>query len=194
MASVRSIMKDWLPSLASVAAVLLTATYAVTRQSRAAEGIQDANQLAATLTNTATLAAETTRSPQEIQELADRRADLERRMQDALKPGTVVSALAELAGKAALTVHEIQPKADSIGQRSDLTSPAYPAYRILVQGSYAAIADYVERCKEGTIPARVRELHVFRDRTTGEHTEDGLMAEIVVETFIPANAQKQGAD
>lgn len=194
MASVRSIIKDWLPPVASVAAVLLTATYAVTRQSRAAEGIQNASQLAATLTDTATLAAETTRSPQAIQEMADRRTALERRMQDALKPGTVVSALADLAGKASLTVHEIQPKAET-GQPSDQTSPVYPAYRILVQGTYAAIAEYMERCKEDSIPARVRELHVFRDRAaTGEHPEDGLMAEIVVETFVPANAQKQGAN
>jgi hypothetical protein len=193
MLQVNGQVREWIPAAASICAVLLTAAYAVTKESRAADGIRDASVLASSLIDAATAAEKTARSAGQVEELAQKRNDLERRMEDSRKPSCVVAELSETARKAGLTVRQIQPSgpvgrgAVQQDQRKD-----YPQYRIQVHGTYAHIAEYMALCGSQRIPARVREFRM--GRISGpEAAEDGkLAAELVVEVFQPIEPEKSG--
>ena len=186
-------IKDWAPAAASICAVLLTAAYAVTRESRATDSLLDASSLASSLAEAAKTAEQTARSPEQIEEVSRKRADLEQRMEDSRKPGCIVAELSETARKAGLVLREIQPC-------SSVSRPAgqpeshkeYPQYRIQVHGTYAQIAEYMARCGSQRIPARVREFRIGRVRGPETAEAGVLAAELVVEAFQPIEPEKPG--
>jgi Tfp pilus assembly protein PilO len=193
MSQVRAYMKEWAPAAVSVCAVLLTAAYAVTKESRAADGIRDASTMASTLSDAARNAERTARSAQQIEELKQRRTDLEQRMADSRKPSCVVAELTETARNVGLVVREIQPSGNAgraSGQQDQHID--YPQYRIRVHGTYVQIAEYMAQCGSQRIPARVREFRI--GRVSGqEQVEAGkLAAELIVEVFQPLDPEKPG--
>ena len=191
MSSVKAHIREWVPAAASICAVLLTAAYAVTKESSAAERIRDVGQLASTLTDAAQAAEKTARSAEEIAELKQKRTYVEQRMEDSRKPSCVVAELTETARKTGLAVREIQPfSSGGRGTGQQDQRKEYPQYRIQVRGTYIQIAEYMDRCSGQRLPARVREFRV--GRTAGHETADGpeLTAELVVEVFQPPEADK----
>jgi hypothetical protein len=191
MSWVKAHIRDWVPAAASICAVLLTAAYAVTKESSAADRIRDVGDLASTLTDAAKAAEKSARSSEEIAELKRKRTYLEQRMEDSRKPGCVVAELTEAARKTGLTVREIQPFSNNsraVGQPDQHKD--YPQYRIQVRGTYVQIAEYMDRCSSQRIPARVKEFRI--GRTAGRELVEGpeLTAELVVEGFQPSEPEK----
>jgi hypothetical protein len=190
MSWVKTHIREWVPAAASICAVLLTAAYAVTKESKAAERIRDVGELASTLTDAANAAEKTARSFEEIAELKRKRTYLEQQMEDSRKPGCVVAELTEAARKTGLAVREIQPFSGSRGSGQPDQHKDYPHYRIQVRGTYGQIAEYMDRCNSQRIPSRVKEFRI--GRTAGSELAEGpeLTAELVVEAFQPPEPEK----
>ncbi|HVP11485.1 MAG TPA: type 4a pilus biogenesis protein PilO [Phycisphaerae bacterium] len=187
-------LKEWAPAAMSVCAVLLTAIYAVTKESRAADGIRDARTLASSLSDAARTAEKTAYSVEQIEALRHDRAALEQRMEDSRKPSCVVAELTETARTTGLLVREIQPfggGARPAGQQDQRRE--YPQYRIQVHGTYSQIAEYMARCGSQRIPVRIREFRV--GRIAGQETPQNgkLDAELVVEVFQPLDSEARGS-
>jgi hypothetical protein len=176
-------VKDWIPAGLAIIAVLITAAYAVVKQTHAAEGIRDAGNLSAVITEASALAQRTVLTAAEIAELEARRSDLEQRRQDAGKPGFIVAELTEAARNGGLLVQGIQPIAEQ--EKGSQDSPRCPQYRIRVQGAYGPIAEYMDRCKQQRIPVRVREFRLGRAAGSEAAAPGALVADIVVEAFQP---------
>jgi hypothetical protein len=183
-------VKEWFPAIASVLAVLLTASYAVTRQSRAAEEIADIRRLANSLASDVDLAARTTPSPAEMDSLEEHRHDLEARMRDSCKPGLVVSALTETAREAGLIVREIQPMHVS-GGRPGSPGEAYPKYIITVQGEYRRIAEYMDLCACQRLPARPCAFRITQPEEGRRYADGTLVAAMTVEAFQPLSGSEE---
>jgi Tfp pilus assembly protein PilO len=186
-------LREWAPAALSIGAVLLTAAYAVTKESRAADGLRDASVLASSLLDAATTAEQTARSAEQIEELTQQRADLERRMEDARKPSCVVAELTETGRMTGLVLREIQPFGNAGRPAGPQDQPkAYPQYRIQMHGTYVQIAEYMARCSRQRIPARVRDFRIGRVMGQEPAKGGGLAAELIVEAFQPLETEKPG--
>lgn len=179
-------IKEWLPAAVSIAVVVVTSIYAVTKRSDAAEGIEVANQLATALTDVAARAETGSMSGEDLDTLRQQRADLTRRMEEAGKPGVVVQSLTRLARDTGLSIHEIRPTAKRGADQSD--EAVYPLYLIRVGGSYRRIADFMEACEGHRVPARVCGFSVRNAATPEQPNATGLMADITVEAFTSAKS------
>lgn len=179
-------IKEWLPAMTAVAAMIIASCYAVSRTALAAEGIHEVNDLAATLSETAKRAQTSTRSQDEIKELKARKEHLECRMADVMKPSLVQAELMQSASKVDLEIREAQLLADRGQVKQKEGSVRYPRYRILVSGTYRQIAEFMHLCSEQRLPARVTEFRLRRSEAAGPEEELKLTADITVEAFQPA--------
>jgi hypothetical protein len=191
MQGVQNHIREWATAVLAVGAVLLTAVYAVTKESRAADGIRDARQLAATLTEAATSVSRTTLTPEQIEELKRRQTDLATRAADTKKPGCVAAELTETARKTGLVVGGIQPIEDApqAGARSEKSLNL--GYRILVEGTYSQIGEYMDACGRQRLPAHTRQFRITRVNNELTDGEVILKAEIVVEPFCPTDEMRE---
>ncbi len=176
--------RDWLPAAVSIAVVIVTGIYAVTKRSEAAEGIEVANQLATALSEIAERAESGSLSEDDLQALRGKRDDLESRMEDAGKPGVVVQALTRLARDKGLSVLEMRPTVNhGAGGKG---KAEFPLYQLRVGGSYRRIADFMEACERHRVPARVCGFSIRNAATPERPDATGLLADITVEAFMPA--------
>lgn len=185
-------MKDWLPAALSVLMLICAFTYAVTKQTQAAEGIREAGKLGTTLTASAHNVESGTMTPHEIEELGVREADLNDRMRDSLRPAIVVSELSGAARKAGLLVLEIQPRRASQGGPGPQQSSAYPQYQITLLGEYQKLASFMQMFRSNRIPVRVLTFRMTRQQDQAADIAKNLRAEIVVESFVPKDALTKG--
>jgi len=191
MQELRNHIGEWATAILAVGAVLLTAIYAVTKESLAADGIRDATSLATTLTEAAARVGQTTLTPEQIEELNRRQDALANRIADTRKPGCIVAELTETARKTGLMVVDIRPVEDAGhgGGQPEKTSSL--GYRIVVEGTYKQIGEYMDACGRQRLPATTRRLHIGR---ISEEETDGLArlkAEIEVEPFCPTEGAKE---
>ncbi|MBN2562438.1 MAG: hypothetical protein JXQ75_16050 [Phycisphaerae bacterium] len=195
-------IKDWLPLTIAVCAVILAACYAVTRKSRAAEGIHEMNDLGATLSDAAEFARKSTLSQADVEKLVSLKEELEHRMADCLEPSLVQAELMKSAAEAGLVLREIRPIRPQGKPAAQEEAVDYPRYRVLVCGTYAQIATYMRLCTEQRLPARVLEFQLRRSTTEGGLDAQpghglqsaGLTADITVEAFRPLNRTKDDGD
>ena len=187
MAARATKLKDWLPAMLSVASVLGTGGYAVTRQSQAAEGIQSMLSTGSTLSTAAAAAQEGVVSLQDTEALDKTFQELDQRMKDSRQPGIVQAQLVEFARSLELEVREVQPIAGAGGKKGQAS--IYPAYRVAVAGKYAPIAEYMNALPKQRIPGRIIGLRLGaqRDDTTG--ATNGLTADMTVEVFQQVDPQ-----
>lgn len=190
MASSLRVIKEWAPAVAALCAVVGATGYAISRQTNVAEGIQNMGSLATSLTQTASVVQGGVRTPEQITELDKQRQDLSRRRQDSLRPALVVPQLSEAARKAGLSVLEIEPMGNTRRgpTKADEGIPQYPKYRVLAQGSYEQIAEYMHGCRDQRIPVRVIGASISPNLNQNGSSGEGLRAEIVVEAFQPPGA------
>lgn len=182
--------KRWLPVGLSALALTLAVLYALSRQMSAAAGISEVDTLGLTLSDTAELAREGTRTPEDLQRLTEEKNQLQKRMSESLEPSLVQAELMKSAKAAGLALREIQPVRE-LSTGPDAPA-AYPRYRILVSGDYQQIAEYLRLGGAQRLPTRVAELSV---RPTTEPTEQGgrLTADITIEAFQPQYALKKAS-
>jgi Tfp pilus assembly protein PilO len=154
----------WAPPVLSVFAVLGAIGFAIARQTRSAQGVEQVRRLGANLSEIASRAVGGVLSPQQAEAIETRREDLDQRLTDSAKPAVLQAELVEAASKSGLVVREVQPMASNAGhgttgkdKNGELT---YPSYRINVDGDYQQMAAYMENCKHLRIPARVISLHM----------------------------------
>ncbi|HWL94701.1 MAG TPA: type 4a pilus biogenesis protein PilO [Phycisphaerae bacterium] len=175
-------VKQWAPALAAMATVIAAVVFAISSTSEVSQEISHMDELASTLSSTAGDVQRAVRSPQQIDELAAKRMDLQRRMTDSQKPGLVVTQLSEAARSAGLQVVEIQPLADTVNPAA--SAVVYPNYRVSLKGGYQQIAKYLANCTQQRIPVRVTSLEMGRlDENSPATNGDELRADIVVEAF-----------
>lgn len=185
MRETRGYIKDWGSPILAMSALLLTAIYAVTKESRAAEGIRHANDLASALSQAAATVGQTTLSPEQIEELERQRDDLRKRVEDTGKPGCIAAELTETARKAGLVVRGIQPLDGTPQLAGQMPQTSSPVYRIVVEGAYSRIGEYMDACKRQRLPARTRQFRITRVKDGEIAGQVTLKAEIVVEPFRP---------
>lgn len=185
----RTHIREWAPALLSLATVLSTVVFALSRTAEVSDEIRNMDELAQALDERAEDALRTVRSPGEIVELESRHADFESRLADSSKPGVVVSQLSEAGRNAGLQVLEIQPISSSPSAERPVV---YPQYRVSLRGEYQQIASYLEGCKSQRVPVRVVgfEVRRFEEEKPESHGDD-LRADIVVESF--QSPARQGA-
>jgi len=187
MARTLTTLREWAPAAAALCAVVGATGYAISRQSRVAEGIQDMGSLANSLTQTASIVQGGVCPPEQITTLNEERKDLKQRRQDSLRPALVVPQLSGAARKAGLAVLEIEPVGNTRRSPTEIEEglPKYPNYRVVVRGSYEQIATYMHGCEGQRIPVRVVGANISPFSERGGSGGDGLRAEIVVEAFQP---------
>ncbi len=183
---------DWLPAILSILAVVIAAGYAVTKTASAADEIREARELARTLGSTADQVAKSVITPNQIDQLKARRKDLEHRMMDARKPGLIVPELTDASRTIGLDIREIQPVRVNGPTAGREAEPRNPRYRIMVNGSYMQIAEFMELCEQQRLPARVKEFRLARrSKDDSGNPEKALTADIVVEVFQSDDAMPQ---
>ena len=183
--------KEWLPAVLSVASVIGTGGYAVTRQSQAAAGIQSLLNTGSTLSTAASVAQGGVVSQQDTEALDKSFQELDQRMKDSRQPGLVQAQLVEFARSLELEVREVQPIVGAGGKKGQAS--IYPAYRVAVAGKYAPIAEYMNALPKQRIPGRIIGLRLGaqRDDTTGATI--GLTADMMVEVFQQVDPQSMSA-
>ena len=181
--------RQWFPVVVSAAALSLAMLYGLSRKTHATEGIQEMGNLGTTLSDTAQLVRDGTRSPEDRLRLAAEKSDLQKRMTDSLEPSLVQAELMKTAQQAGLVLREIQPVREQI---AGANAPAgCPRYRILVNGSYPQIAEYMQLCGQQGLPARVTEFSVRPVAEPAGGLGAGLTADLTVEAFRPNDARRK---
>ena len=180
--------RHWGPAAGALVVLLASSVFAYSRLSHVSRELLDVAERNATLAESVSRMQGDLLTASQLDELHAHKADLERRADEAEKPGIVVPELTETARSAGLTVREIQPihsQPQVPGVHVD--SPGYPRYRVRLVGNYRQIADYLERCKMLRLPARVSEV-----RITAAHNDEpsagpsDLAADITMEVFQAA--------
>lgn len=181
-------IKVWLPSLAGVCLVFISAGYAWSIKTSAAQEIDRLHELGSSL-NSAAQDVRGTLSPDEVKTLEDKQKDLRARMDDATKPGLIQAELLASARKVQLEIREIQPVA--AGAKTSGASTAN--FRVSVTGTYQRIAEYLQLCRSQRLPVRVTALRLIRRTDEKGRPLEKLTADITVEAFQPVEPDKQGA-
>lgn len=184
-------MRAWLPPLVGLCIVLVSAGYAWSLKTTAAQEIDQLQELGATLDSAVQSAQGIMLSPAECRQLEEREKNLRLRIEDVKKPGLVQAELMASARKAQLNVREIQPIAGA--KTAGAAVPSCPNYRVSVEGSYRQIAEYLHLCKNQRLPVRVTGLRMGRSADNNGQLSDTLTADITVEAFEPPVAKKEGA-
>jgi hypothetical protein len=176
-------IREWWPLAGALVALTIAITYAVSRSSQAAEGIQKASDLGASLSNAAAEVRDSTFAQEDVQRLTDQKHDLQQRLADARQPSLVQAELVKSAKEAGLTLREIQPIRSSVAGKKE--SDGLPQYRLTMQGTYSQMAEYLRQCTIQRLPARVVTLDLRPVRREGEEAAR-LTADITVEAFQSA--------
>ena len=176
-------IREWWPLVGALVALTIAITYAVSRSSQAAEGIQRASDLGASLSQAAAEVRDSTLAQEEVQRLTDQKHDLQQRLADARQPSLVQAELVKSAKQAGLTLREIQPIRSSVAGKKE--SDGLPQYRLTMQGTYPQMAEYLRQCTSQRLPARVVMLDLRPVRREGEEAAR-LTADITIEAFRPA--------
>lgn len=184
-------MKAWLPPLAGLCIVLVSAGYAWSLKTSTAQDIDQLRELGATLNSAVQDAQGTILSADECRQLEEREKNLRQRMEDVKEPALVQAELMASARKAQLNVREIQPIASA--KTPGMAEPSCPNYRVSVVGSYQQIAEYLHLCGSQRLPTRVTGLRIGRVADNNGRLSDTLTADITVEAFEPPIAKKEGA-
>ncbi len=185
MSNWRTSVREWLPAIAAVGAVVLATSYTLSRKAHAAQGIRQASELGDSLTAMATIAQDRTLGQADLRQLGDLVEDLQSRMADAREPSLVQAELMQSAGKAGLVLREIRPLPEVNRPGGKDAAPDYQRYRVSLTGTYRQIAEYMQLCGRQRLPARAVEFQV-RPVEPGEWTDDvALIADITVEAFQP---------
>lgn len=175
-----TVIKEWAGCVIAIALVIGASAYALMRGSSVGADIQTLREAADTLNNSATMAPATVMDARFVEKLTAARKDFESRMRDSAKQGLVVTQLSEDARNSGLKVIEIQPRKAPGG----MATHSYQLYRVTVEGSYQAIAAYMDGCKDQRIPSRVVELGMVpTSENDGNPNADVLRADITVEAF-----------
>lgn len=182
-------VREWWPLVGATAALVIAVGYAVSRGSQAVEGIRRADDLAVSLSFAAEEARDSAVAQEDVQDLADHKRDLRQRLADAGQPSLVQAELVKSAKETGLTLREIQPIRTSAAGRRD--SEGLPRYRLLMQGTYSQMAEYLYRCTTQRLPARVVTLELRPVRREGDEPAD-LAADIMVEAFQPPAGTVEG--
>lgn len=176
-------IREWWPLAGALVALTIATGYAVSRSSQAAEGIQKANDLGASLSHAAAEVRDSTLAQDDVQRLSDQKRDLQQRLADTKQPSLIQAELVKSAKEAGLTLREIQPIRGSTAGKKESDSLAQ--YRLTMQGTYPQMAEYLRCCTTQRLPARVVTLDLRPVRREGEESAR-LTADITVEAFQPA--------
>jgi hypothetical protein len=181
----------WLPAVASVAAVIGSLCFTISRQMRNAEAVDHVRRLGANLTEVAGRAMSGILSPQEAHAIETHRADLEQRFADAVKPALLQSQLVDAASAEGLVVREIQPISSGspkpTNPKDKKEAQVFPTYRVLIDGDYRKVASYMDKCRGLRLPARVTSLHMGTATDPQGKATEIIRAELILEIFQPAN-------
>jgi len=191
MAFARNIINDWLPASAAVGVVLLTSIYAGTKYSEAATVIQEARRLGDGLCAASERAQADILDPSTAKAAKLENEDLHKRMEEANRPAIVQAELMAAAHQAGLTVEEVLPipASNSSGDKSGLK---YPCYRLLVQGAFSQIAEFMEICKTQRVPMRTISFRITSALDKQGRPGSALKADIAVESFISQFSSAEG--
>jgi hypothetical protein len=184
-------LKAWLPPIAGICAVFISAGYAWSIKTSTAKEIGQLHELGTTLDSAAQDVNSTMLSPEEVRKLEHIEADLRHRMADVRQPGLVQAELMASARDSQLDVREIQPIAPT-GKIAGAAAPACPHYRVSVAGGYQQIAEYMQKCKSQRLPVRVIGFRLGRPNDEKGRPTEKITADITVEVFQPPQPAKQG--
>jgi hypothetical protein len=185
-------LRQWWPLVGAIVALVIATSHIVSRGHQAARGIQKAKEIGANLCDAAQTVRETTLTPQEVEALTAKQAELQARMTEAGQPSLIQAELVKSAKEVGLTLREIQPlKAGPTGKAGSEAKGSSPQYRLLMQGSYPQIAEYLGRCATQRLPARVVGFDVRPLPPAGEETTR-LAADITVEAYQPLTRDVNG--
>ncbi len=185
-------VKSWLGPVASVCAVLLSAGYGFSKKGLASEQIRDLSEVGTRLSDAADIVQLGAVRPEQAAQVENQMKDLEQRMSESCKPGTVQGELVASARKAGLDLREVQPVASQLGTSTNgvVTNPSY---RVMVEGSYRQISEFLQVCKTQRVPARVTSFRVVPAVDEQGKPRVGLKADMVMESFVPKVAGKASA-
>jgi len=172
-------IREWAGCAIAIALVVAAAAYTLMRGSRVGSDIQSLRSAADTLNSSAIQAPASVVDASLIERLAAQRDELEARLRDSTKQGLVVTQLSEEARRSGLRVVEIQPRRAP----GAWGSSQFPLYRVSVEGTFEAIATYMDGCRGQRIPARVVEFGVVPTESDGIRDTASLRADITVEAF-----------
>ena len=184
-------LKAWIPPLAGLCIVFVSAGYAWSLKTSAAQEINQLHELGTTLDSAVQSAQGVMLSPEDCRTLEKRESHLRQRIEDVRKPALVQAELMASARKAQLNVREIQPIAAA--KTPGAEEPSCANYRVSVTGSYQQIAEYLHLCRSQRLPVRVVGLRMGRAADSNGQLTDTLSADITVEAFEPPAAKKKGA-
>lgn len=180
----------WIPAIASVALVIASLCFTISRQLRNAETVDQVRRLGANLTEVAGRAMSGILSPQQASAIETRRADLEQRFADSVKPALQQSQLVDAAAAEGLVVREIQPISSgtprTFNPGNKKEPQILPTYRVLIDGDYRKVSSYMDKCRSLRLPARVTSLHMGMATDPQGKATDILRAELILEIFQPA--------
>jgi hypothetical protein len=182
-----SILRDWLPAGAAVCAVVVSSGYAISRFSHASTRIHEVKRLGDGLCSISQRAQADFVDPAAAKAAQQENEDLLRRMEEATRPALVQAALMAAAHQAGLTIEEVIPMLPAqAGQGSAIgkSSVKYPGYRVMVQGSYSQVADFMQLCRTQRVPMRTISFRITSSLDQKGRPTSGLKAEISVESFI----------
>ncbi len=186
-------IKAWVPSLVACCAVILAGGYLFSRQAQAAAGIRELANIGAMLSSTALLVRSSTLSLADVEALEAREKELQDRMTDALEPSLVQAELMQAAKRAGLILREISPMRSGSPRTGRKGDSDAPRYRVLVSGSYKAIAGYMQHGCRQRLPVRVVECRLRRAVSSGVAGETRLTADLTVEAFQPHDGERGGS-
>ncbi len=182
-------VSSWLGPIASVCAVLLSAGYGFSKKGLASEQIRDLSEVGTRLTEAADLVQLGAVRPEQAAQVENQMKDLEQRMGESCKPGTVQGELVASARKAGLDLREVQPMATSMGSPTKGVV-TYPSYRVMLEGSYRQISEFLQVCKTQRVPVRATSFRVVPAVDEQGKPRAGLKADMVLESFVPNVALK----
>ena len=186
-----NIFRDWLPTAAALCTVLVTSGYAVSKYSQASGRIQEVQKLGEGLCASSERAQANFLDPTATNLAKQENEDLRRRMEEATRPAIVQGALMAAARQSGLSVQEVIPIVSSGGPGSK-TAKKFPGYRVIVQGNYSQIADFMQLCQVQRVPMRTVSFRVASAVDQAGKPIKGLKAEIAVESFISAASSEGG--
>lgn len=186
-------IKAWIPSLIAGCAVILAGGYLSSRQAQAAAGIRELTDIGAMLSSTALLVRSSTLSLEDVEALEAREKELQDRMTDALEPSLVQAELMQAANRAGLILREISPIRSGSPRTGRKGTAEPPLYRVLVSGSYKAVAGYMQHGCRQRLPVRVVECRLRRTVSSDDAGETRLTADLTVEAFHPHGGKRGGS-
>lgn len=187
MASPMSILRDWLPTGAAICAVVVSSGYAISRLSRASARIHEVQRMGDGLCTISQRAQADFVDPAAAKAAQKENEDLQNRMEEATRPALVQAALMAAAHQAGLTIEEVIPTVLAQGNPNGKSSVKYPGYRVLVQGTYSQVANFMQLCRTQRVPMRTISFRITSNLDQKGRPTSGLKAEISVESFISSS-------